>query len=179
MATLIALAGLPGSGKSTLARLLAGRIGACWLRVDTIEQAIRASAAAPADPGDWGYRAAQALAADNLRLGRDVVADAVNDVREARDGWQAAADRAGAAIRWLEVVCSDPVEHRRRVETRASDIVGHVLPTWGEVLARCYEPWDRDRAVIDTAHRPPAACLADMRTAIAPAEGVSAPAPAP
>lgn len=37
---LIVIGGLPGIGKTTLARLLAARLGAVHLRVDTIEQAI-------------------------------------------------------------------------------------------------------------------------------------------
>ena len=36
---LIIFGGLPGSGKSTVAQALALRTGACYLRVDTIEQA--------------------------------------------------------------------------------------------------------------------------------------------
>lgn len=36
---LIVIGGLPGTGKTTLARLLASRIGAVHLRIDTIEQA--------------------------------------------------------------------------------------------------------------------------------------------
>lgn len=36
---LIAFAGLPGVGKTTLSRALARRIGAAWLRIDTIEGA--------------------------------------------------------------------------------------------------------------------------------------------
>lgn len=38
---LIVFSGLPGTGKTTLARDLASRAGAVYLRVDTIEQAIR------------------------------------------------------------------------------------------------------------------------------------------
>lgn len=38
---LIIFSGLPGSGKSTIARALAQRLGAVYLRIDTIEQAIR------------------------------------------------------------------------------------------------------------------------------------------
>ncbi|MGO6670405.1 AAA family ATPase, partial [Rhizobium ruizarguesonis] len=40
---LIIFGGLPGSGKTTIARALAERLNAVHVRVDTIEQAIRAS----------------------------------------------------------------------------------------------------------------------------------------
>ncbi|MCC8939583.1 ATP-binding protein [Bradyrhizobium sp. Arg68] len=159
MARLIALAGLPGAGKSSLARQLARRLGAVWLRIDTMDQAIWASPTAPRDLQDWTYRAAQAAATDNLALGLDVIADCVNDVRAARDGWETAARQAGADIAWLELVCSDPAEHRRRIETRASDIAGLVLPDWSAVAGRTYDAWDRERIVIDTAHRALEACV--------------------
>lgn len=157
---LVVFAGLPGSGKSTIARELARRTGAAWLRIDAMDQAIRASGTAPKDLRDWTYRAAQALAADNLALGRDVIGDAVNDCREARDGWQAAGARAGAQVLWLEIVCSDPVLHRRRVEGRTSDIPGLVLPDWDAVATRSYEAWDRGRTAIDTARLDLDACVA-------------------
>lgn len=38
---LIIFNGLPGSGKSTVAKLLSQKINAVYLRVDTVEQAIR------------------------------------------------------------------------------------------------------------------------------------------
>jgi len=40
---LIVFAGLPGTGKSSVARELAGKLDAVWLRIDSIEQAIRES----------------------------------------------------------------------------------------------------------------------------------------
>lgn len=49
------------------------------------------------------------------------------------------------------MVCSDEAEHRQRVESRRSDIEGLRLPTWGQVMERDYEPWDRERLVLDTA----------------------------
>ncbi len=51
----------------------------------------------------------------------------------------------------IEVICSDTTEHRSRVESRTADILGHQLPSWREVLDREYEPWERERVVIDTA----------------------------
>ena len=167
MARLIVLAGLPAVGKSSLARALAQRTGAVWLRVDSMDQAIWASGTAPADLQDWTYRAAQAVAADNLALGREVIADCVNDLQAARAGWQAAGDRAGAEVVWLQIVCSDPAEHRRRVETRTSDIAGLPLPAWDAVRARDYQPWDRPPVTIDTADTSLAECVAAALAALA------------
>lgn len=159
MARLIVLAGLPGSGKSTLAREIARRTGAVWLRVDSMDQAIRASGTAPYDLRDWPYRAAQAVAQDNLDLGRDVIGDCVNDCTEAQDGWQEMAARAGVELVWLQVTCTDPAEHRRRVETRPIDIPGQVRLDWDAVAGREYHPWDRDHLTVDTAGRDIGACV--------------------
>ena len=52
----------------------------------------------------------------------------------------------------IEVVCSDEAQHRRRVESRVTDIPGLVLPTWQQILDRRYEPW-KTAHVIDTAGR--------------------------
>ena len=38
---LIVFSGLPGSGKTTIARELARQLGAVYLRIDVIEQALR------------------------------------------------------------------------------------------------------------------------------------------
>jgi hypothetical protein len=58
----------------------------------------------------------------------------------------------------VEVVCSDVVEHRRRVESRQPDIDGHQLPTWTDVVSRDYRPWDTPRIIVDTARRSIADC---------------------
>jgi len=145
---LIVFGGLPGVGKTTIAREAARAMGAVYLRIDSIEQALR-------DAG-WrvegeGYSVAYAAAEDNLRLGQRVVADCVNPWPLTRNEWQAVADRAGTRAVNVEVICSDAGEHRRRVESRAADIAGHRLPTWSEVLERDYRPWDVEHLVIDTA----------------------------
>ncbi|HEX9170431.1 MAG TPA: AAA family ATPase [Roseiarcus sp.] len=165
-ATLIAFSGLPGSGKSTIARELAGKIGAVWLRIDTIEQAIRDSGIVPGPVDDAGYRAAYGLAEDNLRLGLSVVADCVNDCMLARNAWRDVAARAGARIVEVESICADLEEHRRRVETRTSDVPRLALPTWQAVIGREYEAWDRDPLRVDTASRGVDACVAAILAAL-------------
>jgi predicted kinase len=145
---LIVLSGLPGTGKTTIARKLATELAAVYLRIDSVEQSIR-GAGRPVE-GE-GYSVAYAVAEDNLRLGRIVVADCVNPWPMTRSEWRAVADRSGVPALDVEIVCSDADEHRRRVETRVADISGHKLPTWQEVIERDYRPWDVERIVIDTA----------------------------
>lgn len=165
-ARLIVMAGLPGVGKSAIARELAGRRGAVWLRIDSMDQAIWNSGTAPEDLRDWTYRAGQAVAEDNLRLGLEVVADCVNDWTAAREGWAAAAARAGVEAVFVEVVCGDPAEHRRRVETRVGDVAGLTLPDWAAVQGRDYHAWDRPRIVVDTAGRELDACVDEVMAAL-------------
>jgi predicted kinase len=166
MAILIVFSGLPASGKSSVACALAHEIGAVWLRIDSIEQAIRRSGVVPGSLDDVGYRAAYAVAEDNLRLGHDVIGDSVNPWTLTRDAWRAAGMRAGARVLEVETVCSDREEHRRRVETRANEVPGLILPDWEAVIGRDYHAWDRDHVTIDTAERDVAACVTLIRAAI-------------
>jgi predicted kinase len=145
---LIVLSGLPGVGKTTIARELARTIAAAHLRIDSIEQALRQAGVRVEGEG---YRVAYAVAEDNLRLGRTVIADCVNPWPLTRAEWRAVAARAGVRALDVEIVCSDRAEHQRRVERRSPDIGGHRLPTWSEVEARDYQPWDVERLTIDTA----------------------------
>lgn len=148
---LVIFGGLPGSGKTTIARALAERLGGTHIRLDTIEQALRNSGMLRGDVGPAGYMVAYGIAGDNLRLGRTVIADSVNPISITREAWRQVAQRAAVPAIEVEVICSDKVEHRRRVETREADIEGHVNPTWDEVVTRSYDNWDPAPIVVDTA----------------------------
>ena len=148
---LIVFSGLPGTGKTTIASELAARTSAVYLRVDTIEQAIRNAGVLAKDVGKSGYRVAIELALSNLRVGHRVVVDCVNPVAESRKAWSDIAQRADVPLVNIEVICSDKHEHRRRVETRAVDIPGLAPPTWQSVLDHEYEGWDNAPFSIDTA----------------------------
>ena len=163
---LVVIGGLPATGKTTLARLLAAQTGAVHVRVDTIEQALVRSGLARHPVGPAGYVVGYALAEEQLRQGLSVIAESVNPMAVTRDAWRDAA--VGAGVRWaeVEVVCSDPAEHRRRVAARSVDIPGLPLPDWAEVTGREYEPWDRERIVVDTAGATPEEALAALVRAI-------------
>ena len=75
---LVIFGGLPGVGKTTIAQELARQIGAMHVLIDSIEQAIRDCTPVVPPPLEEGYRVGYAIARDNLRIGRTVVADSVN-----------------------------------------------------------------------------------------------------
>lgn len=145
---LYVFAGLPGTGKTALATRLASRMAAAYLRIDTIEQALRDLCSFSVE-GE-GYRLAHRVAADNLRLGVSVVADSCNTIDLTRREWEDVALNNAARCRNVEITCSDETEHRRRVETRDTTVQGLRLPSWSDVQNREYEPWQRERIVVDT-----------------------------
>lgn len=149
---LIEFGGLPGTGKSTLAARLAEETGAVWLRIDEIEGAMRRNGLTADQTGVAAYSVAHDVAANHLRRGLTVIADAVNPVHEARDGWHSLAASLNCDHVVIETVCPDGSEHRRRVETRISDLPGWVYPTWAEVqrTAALYEPRTDRRLTLDT-----------------------------
>ena len=152
--------GLPGSGKTTLSQLAAQRVNAVYLRIDTLEQALRE--VCTVDVQDEGYSLSYRIAADNLRVGMSVVADSCNPIELTRREWEQVALEAQADYVNIEVICFDASEHRLKVETRISTVPGLRLPTWSDVQNRNYHDWTVDRIVIDTANRSEVACVEDL-----------------
>ncbi|WP_166906030.1 AAA family ATPase [Mycobacterium sp. DL440] len=154
--TLIVLSGLPGVGKTTVAHRLSAEIDAVHVRLDTIEAALTASGIVDLAGGwsavpDAGYRVAYALTLDHLTAGHSVVADSVNPLAITRQAWAKCAEAGRARLVNVEVICSDPALHRKRVEARTSDLEGLTVPTWLQVEERTYECWDTPVLRIDTA----------------------------
>lgn len=150
---LIVFRGLPGSGKSAVAEALAGRLRAPVLSVDPIEAAIWRAGVAPSfETGVAAYEVAAAVAQEQLRLGHDVVVDAVNAYVAIHARWERVATRSGRAMVVVEVVCSDPDLHRCRLEARVRDIDGFPEPTWDEVLEkqRDWQGWPGRRLLLDS-----------------------------
>lgn len=154
-AVLICVGGLPATGKTTIARQVAGELRAAYIRIDTIETSISRAEGRFESTNKWeqppGYRVGCELAADQLGIGTDVVTESVNPLPVSRDAWRDAGLAAGGRVLEVEVVCSDPVEHRRRAEERILDIDGLTNPTWEQIRQREYHSWARERLVIDTA----------------------------
>jgi predicted kinase len=154
---LIVFCGLPGTGKTTLAKALAASLDAVYLRIDSIEQALRNSLTMGGDVGSSGYAVANAIARDNLNSRRRVVVDCVNPVQESRLAWAAIADSADCPLLNVQIVCSDEEQHRQRVESRVSDVTGLIPPSWQSVSQHEYEAWHEAPFTIDTARVSPQA----------------------
>jgi predicted kinase len=150
---LVVMSGLPGTGKSAIADALGHELGAPVLSVDPIEAAIwRCGIPASFETGVAAYEVAAVLAEHQLSLGLTAIVDSVSSVEVARDMWRRAADRAGAELRVIEVVCGDERVHRRRLAGRRRGIEGFPELSWDEVQQRRaeWEPWTGDRLVVDT-----------------------------
>ncbi|WDF35254.1 ATP-binding protein (plasmid) [Arthrobacter agilis] len=154
---LIVMAGLPGSGKSTIGADVARQLQCAMVSVDPIEAAMWRSGISQAQPtGLAAYVVAESIAEQQLRLGHHVIVDAVNDVEPARQQWRDLAGRFGETPIFIEVFCSDPEEHRRRLETRQRNLPGFPEPSWDSLAQRRthLDEWTADRLRIDSMSDP-------------------------
>jgi predicted kinase len=149
---LAVFAGLPGVGKSTLAAAVAAALPATVLPVDVVDFTLQRYEVSETRPGYAAYGVVAALAEAQLQIGHNVIIDAVNPVRAARQLWVDLAERLAVPLRVVEVVCGDDAEHRRRVEARYAARDHDGIPDWVRVLERQseYEPYLGPRLVVDS-----------------------------
>lgn len=152
-ARLIVVSGLPGVGKTSVASIVAARAGAVHLSIDAVEESLLACGL----PSGWttgvaAYEATRAMVELNLRLGHNVVVDAVNDSEEARQTWRTAASATGAALEFVQLVTSDSREHERRLLGRDRGLAHVGEPTWADVQRRDaeYAAWTDEVLQVDT-----------------------------
>ncbi len=172
MAVLFSFSGLPGVGKTTVAQALSRTTDAMHVRVDSIETSLKLGPLKAEKIDAAGYLIAIAVAQDNLRLGHNVIADTVNPIDLSREMWRDAAAVVPAKLLNVELICSDSAEHRRRVEMRLADIPGHKQPSWADVQAREYHPWDGEVLRVDTALSTPTECADQIATALRALEAI-------
>src|SRR3954452_937336 len=127
---LIVVSGLPGSGKSTLAEGLSRTLALPVFSIDPIEAAMWRGGLVRKQTGIAAYEFAIALAAEHLRLGHSVIADAVNPVEAPRAAWRNLAAQHRADLRIIECVCADEAVHRQRIEARVRNIGEIPEVTW-------------------------------------------------
>jgi predicted kinase len=152
--------GLPGVGKSTLAKTVAKLLNAVYIRVDTIEQGLRDLC--DFDVRGEGYRLAHKIVQDNLCVGNRVVSDQCNPINLTRKEWNEVAIKNNCNYVNIEIICSDKLEHKNRVENREKEIENITLPTWEEVMEREYDIWDEEHIIIDTAGRTVEECTVEL-----------------
>jgi len=163
-AILFIFSGLPAVGKSTLAKCIVKRYKAVYCRIDTIEQGLRDLC--KINVQGEGYRLIYRIVADNLNLGNNVVADSCNPLNLTRKEWEAVALKNDCKYVNIEIICSNKVEHKKRVETRISEIENLKLPKWKDVKNREYHLWKKKRIIIDTADKSIEDCIEELNDKI-------------
>lgn len=143
--------GLPCTGKTTLSKYLAEKINAVYLRIDSIEQAMKNHGIIDID--DQGYQVAFELALENLKLNMHVISDSTNPVNVSRESWRKVAKKANVPFIEIEVFCSSSKEYKERIASRETDIEHLKLPSWKDVTSREYDDWITGRKQIDTSNK--------------------------
>ncbi|MDX6279230.1 MAG: hypothetical protein QOH03_301 [Kribbellaceae bacterium] len=136
MSALVVFTGLPGTGKSTLADRLAVELGAPsfsgdWLLGALKPHGLLTGLDRPTLLAAY-YDLLSTLATRQLTLGQSAVLDCLIS-NEIATRWRQLAVEHQARLVLVECVCSDEVEHRRRLEGRQRGIPGWHEVGWAHV----------------------------------------------
>ncbi len=143
-----------------MAKNIARLLNAVYIRVDTIEQGLRDLC--NFNVQGEGYKLAYKIAQDNLSVGNSIVADQCNPINLTRREWIEVAIKNSCNYVNIEIICSDKIEHRNRIENRENDIENLALPTLDDVAERKYDAWDEEHIIIDTANRTVEECTKEL-----------------
>ena len=101
---------------------------------------------------------------DNFKIGNDVISDQCNPINLTRNEFNNLALKNDCKYINIEIICSNEMEHKKRVESRN-------YPSWSEVMKRkydqnyCfmhYEPWQEELIIIDTANKTIEECTKEL-----------------
>lgn len=115
---LLQMAGSPGSGKSALALCLGKTLGAVVLDKDAIKSALLEAEVGWETAGSGSHEVFFAIADSVLAQGLSVVLDSPSHYPEIPERGLALASARGAQYRFIECVCDDLAEIRRRLAGR-------------------------------------------------------------
>lgn len=144
---LVVQCGLPGVGKSTVAAEITDRLDARRVRSDTVRQELFSNPTYSREEKDRVYATMLDRAESALTDGRPAVLDATYERRVDRDDAAALADRVGATLQVVQVVCDESVV-RERIRRREDDPSEADVAVYENARER-FEPLDRDSITID------------------------------
>lgn len=144
---LVVYCGLPGVGKSTVSRYTAEQLDAARYRSDEVRQDLFDEPEYTEQETRTTYEALLERARSDLEAGQDVVVDATFNQAGERDRAAAVAERAGAAVEFVRVVCPPEIV-RERIRARTGDASEANLEVYRE-HRETFEPLEREHVTID------------------------------
>ncbi len=153
-ARLVVFSGVPGVGKSSIADAVGRASGMPVYAIDWLLGALTPFGGQHLDElWEIGEELLTTLAVRALSSGQSAIIDAPAESIGTRERWAGLAERAGAGFVAVWCECSDPDEHRARVQGRSRGIPGwHDAGDWDNVVRRLasFPPWPPDALRLDT-----------------------------
>jgi broad-specificity NMP kinase len=83
-------------------------------------------------------------------------------VKLTREEWKNVALKNNCEYINIEILCSNKMEHKRRIENRETEVENLKLPAWEEIVECEYEPWEEEHIAIDTANKSVKECANEL-----------------